>query len=315
MNRVPFRAAAAVICTSPRRLPIAGALGLALVVMAPPAATAQVKASEAASITQTVDGTVLTLEYSRPRARGRQDLFGELIPWGEVWTPGANAATRLTVSQDIMLAGVDIPAGSWSMWLVVADGEDWELVLDPRDSLFHTAHPEPTDEQIRTFVQRTAGPPVEVLTWSVPDLSNTGGVLEMAWGTTRIALPFAVQPTLRTVLTAAEAEPFVGSYDFHMTRDTTGARVDFHVRHADDGTLQARTWFPGQGGTLSEFEMMLMPLSDGVFRPGILRDGRLWETLAQIYLEFDVTDGRPTGFVMRGQNDNVFAEGERKEGS
>ncbi len=55
----------------------------------PAPAAAQIRGSEAGVTAQTVDGTTLTIDYSRPSARGRA-LFGELVPWDVVWTPGAN---------------------------------------------------------------------------------------------------------------------------------------------------------------------------------------------------------------------------------
>ena len=79
-------------------MPIARAaprIALALSLALPARAPAQVRASEAASVSQTVDGTKITIEYSRPRGRARDSLFGKVVPWGEVWTAGANLATTL----------------------------------------------------------------------------------------------------------------------------------------------------------------------------------------------------------------------------
>ncbi|HEX9484759.1 MAG TPA: DUF2911 domain-containing protein, partial [Gemmatimonadaceae bacterium] len=68
-------------------------------------AHAQIRASEPATFTQTIDGTKITMQYSRPRARGRETLFGssDVVRWNEVWTPGANYATTLEVSKPVKL--------------------------------------------------------------------------------------------------------------------------------------------------------------------------------------------------------------------
>ena len=72
---------------------------LVLLASAPSPVRAQIRASELAVTRQTIDGTVITLEYSRPRVRGRPVMFGErgrsIVHWEEVWTPGANYATTL----------------------------------------------------------------------------------------------------------------------------------------------------------------------------------------------------------------------------
>ncbi len=59
--------------------------------LTPVRADAQIRASELQSIAQTVDGTTLRVTYSRPRLRGRSQVFGtRAVHWGEVWAPGAN---------------------------------------------------------------------------------------------------------------------------------------------------------------------------------------------------------------------------------
>ncbi len=284
-------------------------------------AAGQVRASEAASVAQTVDGTVITLEYSRPRARGRDDLFGEVVKWGEVWTPGANEATRLMLSRDVELAGRGVPAGSWSVWLVVSQDGPWELVLDPRDSLFHTAHPEPTEDQIRVPVDRGAGEPVEALTWSFPEIGSGGGVMELAWGESRVAIPFEVEPSLPRTMAREHATPYVGRWvlrfggggDPEAGAPEPPPPLDFDVRYQDDGTLRVATWFPDPEEGMTEAEMLLMRRAEGVFLLGIMQDGELWETLPDAYLEFELEDGRATGFVIRGSDDEVFARGARRE--
>ncbi len=99
-------------------------------------------------MSQTVDGTVITVEYSRPQARGRDSLFGGEVKWNEVWTPGANWATTLEVNRDIELDGHAVPKGKYSVWMVV-EPEQWTVVLDPRAHLFHMKHPGPAPDQIR----------------------------------------------------------------------------------------------------------------------------------------------------------------------
>lgn len=77
-------------------------------------------ASELGSVSQVVDGTKVTVEYSRPRARGRTGLFGGEVKFGHVWTPGANRSTTLAVSKDVSINGHAVPKGKYSVWMVVA---------------------------------------------------------------------------------------------------------------------------------------------------------------------------------------------------
>lgn len=105
-------------------------------------ANAQVRASEPGTVSQTVDGTTLTVVYSRPVARGRSPLFGGVVRWDQVWTPGANWATTLEVDKDVHLNGVLVPKGKYSVWIVPRENADWSVYLNENDRLFHTQRPD-----------------------------------------------------------------------------------------------------------------------------------------------------------------------------
>ncbi len=94
-------------------LQAAGALTVSLMALTVLAADAhaQIRASERGTVTQTVDGTTIKIDYSRPQARGRDDLYGGEIHWGEVWTPGANWATTIGVDHDVTINGHELPTG------------------------------------------------------------------------------------------------------------------------------------------------------------------------------------------------------------
>ncbi len=156
----------------------------------------QVRASERGSVSQVVDGTTITIDFARPRVRGRV-IYGRLVHWGEVWTPGANMATTLETDRDIAIDGHAVPKGKYSIWMVVDSATRWTIVLDPDWSRFHTARPRPRDNQIRWEIVPEAAEPTEVLTWSFPDISATGGTLRMAWGDRAASLKFTVTPSGR----------------------------------------------------------------------------------------------------------------------
>ena len=96
---------------------------------------AQIQASEHGITAQTVDGTTMTLEYSRPQVRGR-DVFGGIVPWNVVWTPGANWATTFTTDSDIRVQGVEVPAGTYSVWAIPRP-DRFTVTFNPTDSIFH----------------------------------------------------------------------------------------------------------------------------------------------------------------------------------
>ena len=139
---------------------------LALLLLMPAGLSAQMRASERGSVSQTIDGTVITIDYSRPQVRGRDSLFGGVEHWGAVWTPGANWATTLEVNRPLTLDGHPLAPGKYSLWLVIQP-EEWTMVIDPRHRMYHVPYPDSTADQIRYQVKPGTGPFNEMLTFTV----------------------------------------------------------------------------------------------------------------------------------------------------
>src|SRR6266536_2022737 len=72
------------------------------------------------------DGKTITVDYSSPRMKGRK-IFGELVPYGEVWRTGANDATTFVTTANLTAEGKDIPAGSYTIFTVPAQ-DNWTLI-------------------------------------------------------------------------------------------------------------------------------------------------------------------------------------------
>jgi hypothetical protein len=271
--------------------------------------TAQVRASERASVSQTIDGTVITVEYSRPLARGRDSLFGGEVKWNEVWTPGANSATTLEVSKDIQLDGHPVKKGKYSVWLVVRADGPWTMVLDPRTKLFHTAHPDSTAEQLRYDVAIGSGPFSEALAWTFPEVRLGGATLTMSWGTVRVPFRIEVQPSYTLHVSPRDALPYLGTFDLHWVdssgTDTTSNPFTLTSR---DGTLHGE-WktppFPGAG------PFALLPIRERWFTIASLRDGAVFDIMSDLTFEYTIERGRATSFELRDEKDAVIGVGKR----
>jgi len=73
-------------------------------------------------------GTGITITYGSPSVRGRA-IFGALVPWGQVWRAGANAATTLKTTGPVSIAGHVIPAGAYTLWILPTPTA-WTLVIN-----------------------------------------------------------------------------------------------------------------------------------------------------------------------------------------
>ena len=297
------------------RLPLAALAGAALgaALAAPSPARAQIRASELATVSQTIDGTKLTVAYSRPRARGRAPLFGnrKVVRWDEVWTPGANWATTLDVSRDVTLDGRRVPKGTYSVWMVVRESGDWTVVLDPRARRFHMQPPDSTAAQVRFPTRPEPAPFAEVLTWSFPDLRASGGTLAMHWGTTRVAMKLDVAPSLAVGLPAPDAAPYVGEYAFTEV-DSAGRKgktSGFRVLY-EQGTLKGE--FVPADAYMGRFA--LIRVAPDVFAPGLYdAKGEIYEVLRpDMMITFTRDAGRPARFEVRDDSDALWGLGTRK---
>src|SRR3954447_25313012 len=111
--------------------PRAGLVAGLLLVLTAGAALAQQldlpRPSPNASVSQTVGVTEITIKYSRPGVKDRQ-IWGKLVPYGEVWRTGANENTTIKFSTPVKIDGHELPAGIYGVQTLPADGE-WTLIL------------------------------------------------------------------------------------------------------------------------------------------------------------------------------------------
>lgn len=283
-----------------------GAAAVSLFTAAP--AVAQIQASEHALTAQTVDGTTITLEYSRPQARGRT-IFGELVPWHVVWTPGANWATTLEVDADIKINGTDVPAGKYSVWAIPRP-DRFTLTLNPEDRIFHFMKPDSTDEQIHVSVDPETGPHAEMLTWSFPAVTGDAATLRLQWGTTFLDMQVLVPPSRAVALAEDQMARYVGAYDVAITEGIgwpTSAQLEVHE---EDGMLRGRFPFPMHPGDELEFDMV--PAGRDLFNPGLFHDGELFNIEMGVIFDFgEMDDDRATAVSMRSANGFFLGEGPR----
>ena len=282
----------------------------ALAVLLPSVAVAQIRASEIGTMSQIIDGTKISMQYSRPRARGREPLFGgRVVRWDEVWTPGANWATTFETSRDVTLGGRRVPKGKYSVWMGVKQHGHWTTVLDPEARRYHMEPPDSSDAQIRIPVRPAQAPFAEVLTWSMPDLSVNGGTLTMHWGTTVVAMDLVVQPSFALTMPAAEAAPYVGRYEYVMQLGPEKGKTSTLVVTYENSTLKGR-WEPNDPYFRT---FALIRIAPDWFAPGVYDEqGRIYEVYKpEMTFEFTVKNGRATMLEMRTEDDKIEAVGRR----
>src|SRR5688572_21988570 len=108
---------------------------LILFVMLAAVAQAQIQtpaASPLSKVEQKIGLTDVTLEYSRPSKKGRT-IYGDLVPYDAVWRTGANSATKITSSEDVVFGGANVTKGSYAL-LSKPGKKTWSFMLYPHNS-------------------------------------------------------------------------------------------------------------------------------------------------------------------------------------
>lgn len=261
-----------------------------------PRASAQIRASERGSVSQTVDGTVITVDYGRPQARGRDSLFGRVVTRDEVWTPGANAATTFQASRNVTVAGKALAAGKYSLWLVSGPTSEWVLYFHKNAALFHTAHPLPTDMALAVPVPHTTtAEHVEVLTFDFPMVSPMHTELRLRWGTTTVPIDIGITPSApRITLSAEQLAPYLGAYVVTFAAPNGGRSPEMNLLIVNaKGALRGILDQP-KGEPM---EMEYLPTdTPNRFMPAFLKDGKIYD-VEVAPVDFEMANGRATGFT------------------
>jgi hypothetical protein len=138
-----------------------------------------------------IDNAIFTIDYGRPLLRGRT-LLGDVIPYDRVWRTGANAATQFTTSAPIKLAGLQVPAGTYSLWTAPhTDGAD--LIVNKQFGQWGTEYRRSMNLGIAKMNSGTISIPVEAFTISIVSNNSNKGMLVMEWGSFRWTAPIEVQ--------------------------------------------------------------------------------------------------------------------------
>jgi len=176
MRRIPFLLMSAVVALS--------AAGFCF-------AQQQKRASPHEQTSGVVAGQKITIEYGRPYKKGRA-IYGGLVPYGKVWRTGADEATKLTTTADLMIGSLHVPKGTYSLFTLPAENE-WTLVLNKvPDQMGAYQYDQKMDlGRTKMKVEKTSAP-LEQLTISVEPTSGKQGLLKIAWDTTVASVPLTV---------------------------------------------------------------------------------------------------------------------------
>lgn len=158
---------------------VAAVLGVSVLLHAQ--APSKLRLSQHGSVSQKIADTLVTIEYNRPVARGRE-LFGALVPWGQIWHPGADDASNITFSTYVKVNGKDLAAGTYTLW-TIPQPASWTIIFSKAYPAFHAFYPRGRDA-LRVETTPRTGSHMETMAFYFPVVEGKHAELVLHWGTT-----------------------------------------------------------------------------------------------------------------------------------
>lgn len=170
--------------------------------------------SPASKLVQMVGLTEVIVDYSRPSMRGRT-VFGDLVPYGNLWRTGANAFTKITFDTDVKIGGNDLKAGSYGVFSKPGE-KNWEVIFYADSEGWGT--PSKWEEgKVMATANVPVYPiemPIETFTITIDDITSSGANLGIMWDQVYVGVPFEV-PTDEAVMSSIDkvlSGPGAGDY-------------------------------------------------------------------------------------------------------
>jgi hypothetical protein len=175
-----------------KRIAVLASLILAFATLA----TAQMEKSKrpsppASAVCKLPDGKTVKTDYSSPRMKGRK-IYGELVPFGEVWRAGANEATTFVSEADLSVGSKDVPAGRYTIF-TVPNPDKWTLIINKTTGEWGIPYKPEYQAAEVARIDMNVSPlpsPVEDFTISYA-ASDSGCALQLDWETTRASVDIA----------------------------------------------------------------------------------------------------------------------------
>lgn len=189
---------------------------VALLMVATLFANAQVKtpaASPSAKMMETVGMTDVTIDYSRPSMKERQ-IFGGLVPYGEMWRTGANASTKVTFSSDVSIEGNDLKAGTYALYTIPNEGE-WTIIFHKNTTYWGVGGYKEEEDAFRFNVKSTKiENTVETFTIGVSNIGLGTANIDISWENTMVsfAIDTKVDAQVQSSIEKTLAGPSMDDY-------------------------------------------------------------------------------------------------------
>jgi Protein of unknown function (DUF2911) len=154
----------------------------------------EVRISPKAKVEQIVGFTTVTIDYSRPGVKGRE-IWGGLVPYNTVWRAGANEATKITFSSDVIVNGKKLKAGSYGFFTIPTK-DKWTLIFNRVADQWGAFEYNEEEDVLRIQVTPETKPGFwqEWLAYTITKTSDKSAIVRLEWE--KLKVPFTVEVSI-----------------------------------------------------------------------------------------------------------------------
>lgn len=152
--------------------------------------------SQHALVMQRIGITDITINYHRPLVKGRQ-IWGKLVPYGEVWRAGANENTTISFTDPVMIEGHPLAKGVYGLHMLPAENE-WVVIFSKVHTAWGSFTYKETDDALRVKVKPQASEAHETLTYDFEDVKPDSAVATLRWE--KLAVPFKIAVNVHDIV-------------------------------------------------------------------------------------------------------------------
>ncbi|QXP68376.1 DUF2911 domain-containing protein [Polaribacter sp. AHE13PA] len=199
-------------------------------------------------IEQIVGLTDITVEYSRPGVKGRT-IFGDLVPFNEVWRTGANANTKITFSTDVTIDGNKVEKGSYTIFSIPTE-KSWDIVIYEETK---SGTPKKLDETkiVAKVNVATQNIPmvIETFTISFDDMTTNTAVLGIMWENTYVGFKIEtpveemVSNQITAVMNGPSAADYYAAASYYLEADKDIKEAQIWIDKAIEMTAESPKFF------------------------------------------------------------------------
>lgn len=150
------------------------------------------KPSPLAEVKQDIGAAKVSLEYSRPSAKGRK-VFGSVVPYNELWRLGANACTKISTDETLYFGNNELKAGTYALFAIPNSNGTWEIIFNTDTKQGGTADYSKEKDVFRVTASAKENSFTETFSIGFDNLKNESASLAILWENLRVDVPFTLK--------------------------------------------------------------------------------------------------------------------------